>query len=162
MYSEDEGRPCIPVATLIGLSIIKEFFNCTDSALIEELQYNVLVQYALCVDPFEAHISIRTLYNFRERVMSSPALKETFFSIAEEIISSASIKTSFQRLDSKHFRSNMAKLTRLQLFVRTIEKFLGSLEPDELATVSEELQRRYMKREGYFADVSHLKKQSAT
>jgi hypothetical protein len=86
--------------------------------------------------------------------MSSPALKETFFSIAEEIISSASIKTSFQRLDSKHFRSNMAKLTRLQLFVRTIEKFLGSLEPDELATVSEELQRRYMKREGYFADVS--------
>jgi hypothetical protein len=35
LYSEDEGRPCIPVAILIGLSIIKEFFNCTDSALIE-------------------------------------------------------------------------------------------------------------------------------
>lgn len=154
LYSDNEGRPCIPVAILIGLSIIKETFNCTDSQLIEEIQFNILVQYALRIDPFEAQMSIRTLYNFRERVMSSPALKETFFSILDEIISKASIKTSFQRLDSKHFRSNMARLTRLQLFVRTIEKFLRSLETAELATVSEDLRKRYMEREGYFADVA--------
>jgi hypothetical protein len=154
LYSEDEGRPCIPVAILIGLSIIKENFQCTDSRLIEALQYDILVQYALRVDPFQAQMSIRTLYNFRERVMSSPALKETFFSLLDEIISKASIKTSFQRLDSKHFRSNMARLTRLQLFVRTIEKFLRSLGAVDLATVSEDLRKRYMEREGYFADVS--------
>jgi hypothetical protein len=154
LYSENEGRPCIPVATLIGLSIIKETFNCTDSRLIEAFQYDLLVQYVLRVDPFQAQMSIHTIYNFRERVMSSPALKETFFSILDEIISKASIKTRFQRLDSKHFRSNMARLTRLQLFVRTIEKFLRSLETAELAAVSEDLRKRYMEREGYFADVS--------
>jgi hypothetical protein len=75
--------------------------------------------------------------------MSSPALKEAFFSILDEIISKASIKVGFQRLDSKHFRSNMAGLTRLQLFVRTIEKFLRSLEAAELAAVSEDLRKRY-------------------
>jgi transposase len=154
LYAEDEGRPCVPVAILIGLSVIKENFQCTDSRLIEALQYDLLVQYALRVDPFQAQISIRTIYNFRERVMSSPALKETFFAILDEIINKASIKTSFQRLDSKHFRSNMAKLARLQLFVRTIEKFLRSLGAGDLATVSEDLRKRYMEREGYFADVS--------
>jgi transposase len=66
LYSEDEGRPCIPVATLIGLFIIKETFQCTDSRLIEALQYDLLVQYALRVDPFQAQMSIRTIYNFRE------------------------------------------------------------------------------------------------
>jgi transposase len=154
LYSENMGRPCVPVALLIGLSILKEMFNCSDEKLIEELYFNIMVQYALQVDPFEAEISIRTLYNFRERIMDSPAIKETFFSIVNKIIKENSIKTSFQRLDSKHFYSNMARLTRLQLFVRTVEKFLKSLDPSYIEDLPEDLRRRYLEREGYFADAA--------
>jgi len=148
------GRSCVPVALLIGLSILKEMYDCSDEKLIEELYFNTMVQYALQVDPFEAEISIRTLYNFRERIMNSPAIKKTFFSIVDTIIEEASIKTSFQRLDSKHFYSNMAHLTRLQLFVRTVEKFLKSLEPSCLEDLPEDLRKRYLERKGYFADAA--------
>ena len=154
LYSENMGRPCVPVALLIGLSILKEMFDCSDEKLIEELYFNIMVQYALQVDPFEAEISIRTLYNFRERIMDSPAIKETFFSIVNTIIEEASIKTSFQRLDSKHFYSNMAHLTRLQLFVRTVEKFLKSLDSTYIEELPEDLRKRYLDREGYFADAA--------
>jgi transposase len=154
LYSENMGRPCVPVALLIGLSILKEMYDCSDERLIEELYFNTMVQYALQVDPFEAEISIRTLYNFRERIMNSPAIKETFFSIVDTIIEEASIKTSFQRLDSKHFYSNMARLTRLQLFVRTVEKFLKSLDPSYIEDLPEDLRKRYLEREGYFADTA--------
>ena len=106
------------------------------------------------MDPFEAEISIRTLYNFRERIMNSPAIKETFFSIVNTIIEEASIKTNFQRLDSKHFYFNMAYLTRLQLFVRTVEKFLQSLDPSYVQDLPEDLSKRYLEREGYFADTA--------
>ena len=154
LYSENMGRPCVPVALLIGLSILKEMYDCSDERLIEELYFNTMVQYALQVDPFEAEISIRTLYNFRERIMNSPAIKETFFSIVDTIIEEASIKTSFQRLDSKHFYSNMARLTRLQLFVRTVEKFLKSLDPSYIEDLPEDLRKRYLERKGYFADAA--------
>ena len=154
LYSENMGRPCVPVALLIGLSILKEMYDCSDEKLIEELYFNIMVQYALQVDPFEAEISIRTLYNFRERIMDSPAIKETFFSIVNRIIKETSIKTSFQRLDSKHFYSNMAHLTRLQLFVRTVEKFLKSLDPSYIEELPEDLRKRYLERKGYFADAA--------
>jgi len=41
------------------------------------------VQYALRAGHFEVQINIRTIYNLRERVMFSPALKKTFFSISQ-------------------------------------------------------------------------------
>ncbi len=38
------------------------------------------------------------------------------------------MSTEKQRLDSTHIISNMANLSRLQLFVRTIEEFLKQLQ----------------------------------
>jgi len=87
LYSENMGRPCVPVALLIGLSILKEMFDCSDEKLIEELYFNIMVQYALQVDPFEAEISIRTLYNFRERIMDSPVCVQRTGRPADEISS---------------------------------------------------------------------------
>ena len=48
----------------------------------------------------------------------------------------------------------MAHLTRLQLFVRTVEKFLKSLELSYLEDLPEDLRKRYLEREGYFADTA--------
>ena len=36
LYPKNMGRPCVPVALLIGLSILKEMFDCSDEKLIEE------------------------------------------------------------------------------------------------------------------------------
>jgi hypothetical protein len=38
------GRPCVPVALLIGLSILKEMYDCSDERLIEELYFNTMRQ----------------------------------------------------------------------------------------------------------------------
>jgi hypothetical protein len=48
----------------------------------------------------------------------------------------------------------MAHLNRLQLFVRTVEKFLKSLDPSYIEDLPEDLRKRYLEREGYFADVA--------
>ncbi|MEO5351038.1 MAG: hypothetical protein H7836_15550 [Magnetococcus sp. YQC-3] len=66
------------------------------------------------------------------------------------------MKTGEQRLDSTHIRSNMANLTRLGLFVRTIEHFLARLQksyPSRFEALPKILKERYGERPGHFGDV---------
>lgn len=155
LYCEDNGRPNEPVSILVALSVIKEMDDLTDEQLLDSYYFDTRYQYALAVTPEEAYIAPRTLYYFRERVVGDKAISKVFDAVTERIIKILSLHLGKQRLDSTHIRSNMANLSRLQLFVRTIETFLKRLKkayPDKVDALPQEIRKRYLEREGYFAD----------
>jgi hypothetical protein len=162
LYHAFQGRPNFPVAILVGLSILKEMLDLTDEALMDSFRFDLRFHYALRLDLEDTTLSIRTLYNFRERVVGSPAVSATFERVTDQIIAILGLNTGEQRLDSTHIRSNMANLTRLGLFVRTIEQFLARLQksyPSLFEALPKILKERYGERPGHFGDVRSTQSQ---
>jgi len=155
-YHPDNGRPNVPVAILVAVSILKELHNLTDREVLGSLEFDLRWQYALDINLHQAHICQKTLHNFRTLVATNGKAREIFSSITARIIEEAGLSTERQRLDSTHITSNMADLSRLGLFVRTMEKFLRELErrhPRLYAKLPRLYHKLYRERAGYFADV---------
>jgi len=96
------------------------------------------------------------LHNFRSKLTLSGKHKRLFEEPTAKIAQAAPVGFDKQRLDWAHIVSNMAILTRLGLFVKTIEQFLHKLERIDPALAEKLPQRfreRYLEREGYFVDV---------
>ena len=160
LFCEDNGRPNKPVAATLGLLIIKEMFDSTDEAALDNFEFNASWQYALNVEPEEAHVCQKTLHNFRVKMSAAEeegtlTYSALFDQVVRAIIEDCGIKVGKQRLDSTHIRSNMAVLTRLGLFTHTIAAFARKLRkqhPRLFAALPKGIHERYVDREGYFAD----------
>lgn len=155
LYSAGMGRPNFPVAKLVGLSVLKEMLDLTDEAMMDALRFDIRFHYALRLTLDDTDLSIRTIYYFRSRVVGSEAVGTAFDAVVDQIIATLELDTTRQRLDSTHFRSNMANLTRLGLFTRTMEHFLDGLAKVDAArfeALPEEIRKRYGERSGHFAD----------
>lgn len=127
MYHATTGRPNRPVQTVLGVLLLKEMFNLTDTQALEQLEFNLLWQHALALSPEEAHLAQKTLHNFRTALMEHDLARVAFQDTADRIIAALGINTSKQRLDSTHIISNIALLTRLGLFCETIRVFLRAV-----------------------------------
>jgi hypothetical protein len=155
-YCPDNGRPNVPVAILTGLSILKEYHHLSDEQVLGSLEFDLRWQYAFDINALESHICQKTLHNFRVLVTTNDKAQEIFTGITDKIINSAGLSTEKQRLDSTHIISNMAHLSRLHLFVRTIEGFLRKLQrkhPRLYKRLPSLYDKVYLERSGYFADV---------
>lgn len=156
LYHAFKGRPNFPVAILVGLSILKEMLDLTDEALMDSFRFDMRFHYALMLRLEDTTMSVRTLYNFRERVVGSPAVSATFERVTDQIIAILGLSLGDQRLDSTHIRSNMANLARLGLFIKTIEQFLARLRKSNakiFERLPEVIKERYGERPGHFGDV---------
>ena len=159
-YCPDNGRSNVPVAILIGLCILKEWRNLTDAELLGSLEWDIRYQFALDVNAKEADVCQKTLHNFRVLVTTNRMAEKVFADITGKIIREAGLSTAKQRLDSTHVVSNMANLSRLGLFVRTMEKFLTRLQkahPETFSRLPAMYREVYLERAGYFADVKSSK-----
>ncbi len=160
LFCEDNGRPNKPVAGTLGVLILKETFDLTDEAALDNFEFNASWQYALNVEPDEAHVCQKTLHNFRVKMSEAEeqgilTYSALFDEIVRAIIKDKGLKVGKQRLDSTHIRSNMAVLTRLGLFTHTITAFLKKLNkqhPRLFKVLPQGIRERYVDREGYFAD----------
>jgi hypothetical protein len=155
-YHERLGAPSKPGALMLGLVILKEMFDLTDAEALERLDFDLSWHYALDVTPTETYVCPKTLFNFRKHLEKSRDARKVFNSLIDKLIKQWSIHTTRHRLDSTHILSNMKVLTRLGLFVRTIEMFLRQLHkmPGELvASLPKRFRENYLERKGYFADV---------
>ncbi len=165
LFCEDNGRPNKPVAATLGVLLLKEMFDLTDEVALDHFEFNAAWQYALNVDPDEAHLCQKTLHNFRAKMSAAEedgilTYSILFDRIAGAIIADLGLKLGKQRLDSTHIRSNMAVLTRLQLFTHQITAFLKKLHkqhPRLFKALPAGMHRRYIEREGYFADAPSSK-----
>lgn len=153
-YHQTMGAPSKPGALMLGLLLLKESFDLTDMESIERLDYDLSWHFALGVS-CDTYVCPKTLYNFRKHIERNADAREIFKSMVDRLMSNWSIKTTHHRLDSTHIVSNMSLLTRLQLFVKTIEAFVHRLER-KMAPLAQKLPKRfhesYLQRRGYFCD----------
>ena len=154
-FSEDNGRPNKSVKLLVGLHLLKEWNDLTDEQVLDQLEYNLQWQYALAVQASDAHVCQKTLHNFRVLLLENDRAQQTFIGVTAALAEADGLGLGKQRLDSTHVMSNIAVLTRLGLFVETVTNFLKDLRgemPEKLAGLDGGYLKRYLEREGYFAD----------
>ena len=131
LYSPDMGAPCKNVSDLLGILILKEMNDLTDREILEHFQFDLQWQYALDTSLDRAFVSERTLFYFRKRIIENDQVYAFFETLIDRIIKTWSIKTGKHRFDSTVIMSNMKKLNRLELFIRTIECFLKYLRKNK-------------------------------
>jgi len=151
LYDAENGRPNAPVQVVVSVLILKEMFDLTDAEALEQLEFSLLWQHALRLQPEAAHLCQKTLHNFRVKLIEHDGAKLAFEGITSEIIKALGIRVGRQRLDSTHILSNFALLTRLGLFCETLRMALAVLRrahPRLYARLPEELRSRYLKDDG--------------
>ena len=154
-FDQEKGRPNKSVRLLVALDILEEMFDFTDSQVIDALEFNLQVQYAVGVEARTAHVCQKTLHNHRVRMLQGERTQAMFERVTKGLARLDGVSVSRQRLDSTHVMSNIAVLTRLGLFVETITLFLRELrrhQPDKLEELESQYVKRYLEREGYFSD----------
>ena len=161
-YHETQGAPNKSVAVLLGLNILQEMFDMSDGETVEAFDFNILWQFALATPPDQAHVCIKTIFNFREFLATDDLAKKVFERATDRFIENFNLRTTHHRLDSTHIFSNMARLSRLGVFTKTIEQFLRKLKktnPGAFEALPTPLRERYLERDGYFSDVKGSKAQ---
>ena len=162
-YSPDHGAPNKPVAVVLGLLILKEMFDLSDAEVVARFEFDMQWHYALDTPPAEAHACTKTLYNFRQNLLTDGHAKKLVEVLVDKIIERWAIDTTRHRIDSTQIVSNMKVLSRLGLFVTTIEQFLARLARKDrdmgraaaggfVAALPKRFHENYLDRRGYFAD----------
>jgi uncharacterized protein YejL (UPF0352 family) len=138
LYSEEDSRPNAPVNVLIGSDMLKAGFGWSDAELEENIQFDLLVRYALGMNNLNQEVPVlRTLYNFRRRVREYAQetginlYQETFKAITDEQLTELELKTGWQRMDSTQLLSNIAQMSRLGLVLSVLQKGVSVLPAAE-------------------------------
>lgn len=130
-YDEFKGRKTKELYAMLGLVLIQQMEDCSDSDAIDNFALNLKWQYALNItDESDAasYVSPRTLWNLRDIVAQHGLHDALFANVTNALKKLFALDPSKQRLDSVHLFSNMAHLGRIRLFVRTIRVFLTNLK----------------------------------
>ena len=129
LYSEKGSRPNTPVNILVGLEILKEGRHWSDEELYDHFCFDLQVRYALGCDVFgEGDFCLRTLYNFRQRVVDHALstgenlFATVFQQVTDSQMAKLKVRTEMQRLDSTMILSNIADLSRLELLVELLQR----------------------------------------
>src|SRR6056297_367330 len=106
LYSQKVSRPNCPANVLAGLEILKHLFNLSDEQLFENFYLDIRYKVALGIqDLSEGDISIRTLYNFRNRVVAYDQehgvdlMLAVFESLTARFIEKAGVSTDIIKTD---------------------------------------------------------------
>jgi hypothetical protein len=154
------GRPIKYISLLIIVHLFKELYDWTDEELIDNVKFDKRFEYAFDLPYNELVLCQKTLHNFRTLLQTEDMAQTVFNRATKHIADTFNIDTSKQRLDSTHIVSNMARLSRLGLFVRVIENLLHKLKKIDAAAykaLPSRFAERYGRRRGYFADARSKK-----
>jgi hypothetical protein len=127
LYSDEKSRPNAPINSLVGAIILQTRRGWTFDELFRQLQFNLLVRFALGLDDIETMPFCRaTLFNFQNRLSEhftrtgENLLEIVFDGLTEKQLRTLKVKTNIQRTDSTLAASNIRNYTRLQLLVETL------------------------------------------
>lgn len=160
-FHERMGRPAKELRTLLGVLILQQMFDLTDDETVRQLAFNLEWHFALGLfreDDATEYLCERTLRAYRARVMDFQLDGLLFRTLTDALLDKLQIPTLKQRLDSTHLRSDMRRLSRLELFRKTIEKFLKVMQREHARLlrkyVADDLVERYLgEKKGYFSQV---------
>ncbi len=138
------GRPNFSVARMLGLCLLQELYDLSDQEALDTFGFDVRWHYALNVTPQNAYLSRRSLVEFRRRLAdqdpSMTIIRAIFEDISKAAIEKLGISTREQRVDSTHISSNICTRGRFDLFRKTLELFLNSLEEKDFLHISTAIQ----------------------
>ena len=112
-YDEFKGRKTKELYAMLGLVLIQQMEDCSDSDAIDNFALNLKWQYALNItDESDAasYVSPRTLWNLRDIVAQHGLHDALFENVTNALKKLFTLDPSKQRLDSVHLFSNMAHL----------------------------------------------------
>jgi hypothetical protein len=130
-FSEFRGRKSKELYAMLGLVLIQQMEDCSDTDAVDNFALNLKWQYALNVtdeSDVASYVSPKTLWNLRDIVARNGLQDSLFENVTDVLKKLFALDPSKQRLDSIHIFSNMAHLGRIRLFVRTIRIFLTNLK----------------------------------
>ncbi len=141
------GAPNRSIATVVGILLLKEFFDLTDEEALECFAFDLRWHIALDLVDQKVSCCQKTLHNFRALLRQHDKARQLFEQLTDRLISLLDLDTTHQRLDSTHCKSNFAPLKRLGIFCETIRLFLRRLQRHEqgtaYASLPEQLRLRY-------------------
>ena len=160
-FPSDQGRPTKELYTVLGALALQQFHDLTDAQVVEQLSFNIQWHYALDISEESdqaKYICEKTLWSMRLYASKLRIDVDVFDAIAKALADMFKVDTSRQRIDSVHIKSNMARLGRIGIFVRAIDRFLVNLKRHHHGLwdkIDKELVQRYQGKtaKGCFADV---------
>lgn len=156
-YDEFQGRKTKELYAMLGLVLIQQMEDCTDTDAVDNFALNLKWQYALNItdeSDIASYVSPRTVWKIRDIVARHGLQDALFENVTGALKKLFALDPSKQRLDSVHIFSNMAHLGRIRLFVRTIRTFLANLKrhhAQEYDALGNIVQRYDKKSAGAFA-----------
>jgi hypothetical protein len=129
-FTDGFGRPTKELYTVLGALILQQMHDLSDEETVSQLAFNLQWHYALDIteDSDEAtYICPKTLWNMRKIMIDHGLDTVLFHQITDKLARVFQVDTTKQRIDSFHIRSNMRRLGRIGIFVRSIHKFLRNL-----------------------------------
>ncbi len=155
------GRPTKELRTALCVLLLQQMFDLTDRDAIHQLAFNIEWHYALNLhleDDSSKYLCERTLRAYRLLATDLEIDAILFRLLTDTLLDKLNISTKKQRLDSTHIRSDMRRLSRLELFRKTIQKFLKVMRREHARLlkkkVEDDLVERYLgEKKGYFSQV---------
>lgn len=152
-FTEGFGRPTKELYMALGVIIIQQAQDLTDTETLYQLAFNEQWHYALditSVSDDATYMSPKTLWNLR-KIVADNELDSTIFNQTTDTLAKVfRVDISKQRLDSVHIRSNMRSLGRIRIFAVTIRTFLVNLKrhhKEFFKTIDERFIDRYLTRD---------------
>lgn len=130
-FSDDMGRPTKELSSIMGAVLLQQTLDLSDEEAIDQLAFSEQWHYALNIaeDSDDAkYICPKTLYNAQKIFVDNNIDSVVFNNVLEKLAEVFDVDTTKQRLDSVHIKSNMARLGRIGIIVRSINKFLTNLK----------------------------------
>jgi len=160
-FHDQLGRPTKELRTVLSVLLLQQMFDLTDKETVHQLAFNIEWHYALnqrLEDDETKYLCERTLRTYRFLMIDLEIDTVLFRLLTDTLLNKLNISTRKQRLDSTHIRSDMRRLSRLELFRKTIVKFLRVMSREHTRLlkkkVDAELVERYLgEKKGYFSQV---------
>lgn len=145
------GRPNASIRILVGMSVLKEGFGCSDEDLFEKCEFDLLTRKALGLELLtDVTPSIDTYYLFRRRICEYQErtgidlMQQCFEQISGSQIRLLKISGKSVRMDSKLIGSSIARQSRYELIHTTLVKFLKTCTLTRLSPKQEEQANEYL------------------
>ena len=144
------GRPTKELYTVLGALILQQMHDLSDEETVSQIAFNLQWHYALDItaDSDEAtYICPKTLWNMRKIVTDHELDTVLFHQITDKLARVFQVDTTKQRIDSFHIKSNMRRLGRIGIFVKSIHKFLVNLRrkhKEIFETLAKDLVDKYL------------------
>ena len=148
------GRPNASIRVLVGMSILKEGYGCSDEDLFEKCEFDLLTRKALGLELLtDVAPSIDTYYLFRRRiceyeeVSGVDLMQKCFEQVAGAHVRMLKISGKCVRMDSKLIGSNIARQSRYELIHTTLVKFLKANNLSALSPEQQEQAKGYLEED---------------